>query len=111
MAISIVADVEIPWTLSIQDAIGNSDLCERFLNAIQIGAMASMTRIQMREIMAGAKWRETCAYAFNGRGLDGQRQRHEGQPRWEHISPTTCEQCCMRGANCLQLVTHTHPDG
>ena len=30
-----------------------------------------MTRIQMREIMAGAKWRETAANAFGGQGSMG----------------------------------------
>ena len=31
----------------------------------------SMTRIQMRKITAGAKWRETAAHAFGGRGSKG----------------------------------------
>ena len=30
-----------------------------------------MTRIQMREIMAGAKWRDTAANAFGGQGSMG----------------------------------------
>ncbi|MGD0816400.1 MAG: ADP-ribosylglycohydrolase family protein [Verrucomicrobiota bacterium] len=68
MAISIVAVLKSHGYLH-QDALAKR-FARRFERDPERG-YGKMTRIQMREIMAGAKWRETAADAFGGQGSMG----------------------------------------
>ena len=68
MAISIVAVLKSHGCVH-QDALAKR-FARRFERDPERG-YGKMTRIQMREIMAGAKWRDTAANAFGGQGSMG----------------------------------------
>jgi ADP-ribosylglycohydrolase len=68
-----------------------------------------MTRIQMREIMAGAKWRDMAANAFGGQGSMGNGSAMRVAPLGAYFA-NDLEQCAEE-ARASSLVTHTHPEG
>ena len=68
-----------------------------------------MTRIQMREIMAGAKWRETAANAFGGQGSMGNGSAMRVAPLGAYFADEP--ERCAEEARASSLVTHTHPEG
>jgi ADP-ribosylglycohydrolase len=68
-----------------------------------------MTRIQMREIMAGAKWRETAADAFGGQGSMGNGSAMRVAPLGAYFADDP--ERCAKEARASSLVTHTHPEG
>ena len=68
-----------------------------------------MTRIQMREIMAGAKWRETAAKAFGGQGSMGNGSAMRVAPLGAYFADDSDR--CAEEARASSLVTHTHPEG
>ncbi len=69
----------------------------------------SMTRIQMREIIAGAKWRDTAANAFGGQGSMGNGGAMRVAPLGAYFA-RDLERCAAE-ARASSLVTHTHSEG
>lgn len=68
-----------------------------------------MTRIQMREILAGARWRETAAKAFGGQGSMGNGGAMRVAPLGAYFADDLKR--CAAEASASSLVTHTHPEG
>jgi ADP-ribosylglycohydrolase len=68
-----------------------------------------MTRIQLREIMAGAKWRDTAADAFSGQGSMGNGSAMRVAPLGAYFADDL--ERCADEARASSLVTHTHPEG
>lgn len=68
-----------------------------------------MTRIQMREIMAGAKWRDTAANAFGGQGSMGNGSAMRVAPLGAYFADDL--ERCVKEVEASSLVTHTHPEG
>ena len=68
-----------------------------------------MTRIQMREIIAGAKWRETAANAFGGQGSMGNGGAMRVAPLGAYFADDL--ERCVAEARASSVVTHTHPEG
>ena len=67
-----------------------------------------MTRIQLREINAGAKWRETAANAFGGQGSMGNGGAMRVAPLGAYFAEDL--ERCAEEAKLSALVTHTHPE-
>src|SRR6266550_4382390 len=67
------------------------------------------TRIQMREIVAGAKWRQTAANAFGGQGSMGNGSAMRVAPLGAYFADDL--ERCAEEAKASSLVTHTHPEG
>jgi ADP-ribosylglycohydrolase len=68
-----------------------------------------MTRIQMRDIIAGANWRETTANAFGGQGSMGNGGAMRVAPLGAYFADDLDR--CATEARASALVTHTHPEG
>lgn len=68
-----------------------------------------MTRIQLREINAGAKWRDTAAGAFGGQGSLGNGSAMRVAPLGAYFADDL-ERCVVE-ARASSLVTHTHSEG
>lgn len=105
MAISIVA------TLKSHGFIDQDVLAKRFARRFEHDpdrGYGKMTRIQMREIMAGAKWRETAANAFGGQGSKGNGSAMRVAPLGAYFSDDLNR--CVEQARLSSLVTHTHPE-
>lgn len=69
----------------------------------------SMTRIQMREIIAGASWREMAASAFGGQGSMGNGSAMRVAPLGAYFADEL--ERVVEEARASSLVTHTHPEG
>jgi ADP-ribosylglycohydrolase len=69
----------------------------------------SMTRSQLREMVAGAKWRETSANAFRGQGSMGNGSAMRVTPLGAYFAEDLAT--CVEQARLSSLVTHTHPEG
>jgi ADP-ribosylglycohydrolase len=106
MAISIV------HVLKSHGFIEQDALAKRFARRFERDpdrGYGKMTRIQMREITAGAKWRETAANAFGGQGSMGNGSAMRVAPLGAYFADDL-EQC-VEQASLSSLVTHTHPEG
>jgi ADP-ribosylglycohydrolase len=106
MAISIVAVLESHGQLN-QDALAKR-FARRFERDPDRG-YGSMTRMQLREITAGAKWRETSANAFSGQGSMGNGGAMRVAPLGAYFADDLPQ--CVEAARASALVTHTHPEG
>ena len=106
MAISIVAVLKSHGHLH-QDALAKR-FARRFGRDPERG-YGKMTRIQMREIMAGAKWRDTAANAFGGQGSMGNGSAMRVAPLGAYFADDP--EGCAKEARASSLVTHTHPEG
>ncbi len=106
MAISIVAVLKSHGFIE-QDALAKR-FARRFERDPDRG-YGKMTRIQMREIMAGAKWRETSARAFGGQGSMGNGSAMRIAPLGAYFADDL--ERCVREAEASSVVTHTHPEG
>ncbi|HYV26712.1 MAG TPA: ADP-ribosylglycohydrolase family protein [Candidatus Eisenbacteria bacterium] len=106
MAISIVAVLKSHGFIE-QDALAKR-FARRFERDPERG-YGKMTRIQMREIMAGAKWRETAANAFGGQGSMGNGSAMRIAPLGAYFADNL--ERCAKEAEASSLVTHTHPEG
>jgi len=106
MALSIVAVLKSHGELN-QDALARR-FARRFERDPDRG-YGSMTRIQMREINAGAKWRETAANAFGGQGSMGNGGAMRVAPLGAYFADDL--ECCAAEARKSATVTHTHPEG
>jgi ADP-ribosylglycohydrolase len=106
MAISIVHVLKSHGYVE-QDALAKR-FARRFERDPERG-YGSMTRIQMREINAGAKWRDMAANAFGGQGSMGNGSAMRVAPLGAYFADNL-EQCA-EDARASSLVTHTHPEG
>jgi ADP-ribosylglycohydrolase len=106
MAISIVQVLKSHGYVD-QDALAKR-FARRFERDPERG-YGKMTRIQMREIMAGAKWRDTAANAFSGQGSMGNGSAMRVAPLGAYFADNL-EQCAEE-ARASSLVTHTHSEG
>src|SRR6266404_5365435 len=106
MAISISAVLKSHGCVH-QDALAKR-FARRFERDPERG-YGKMTRIQMREIMAGAKWRDMAANAFGGQGSMGNGSAMRVAPLGAYFADDL--QRCATEAKASSLVTHTHPEG
>ncbi len=106
MAISIVRVLKSHGSIQ-QDALAKR-FARRFERDPDRG-YGRMTRIQMREIMAGAKWRDTAANAFGGQGSMGNGSAMRVAPLGAYFADDLSQ--CVEQARLSSLVTHTHPEG
>jgi len=106
MAISIVAVLKSHGELN-QDALARR-FARRFERDPERG-YGRMTRIQLREINTGAKWREMTANAFGGQGSMGNGGAMRVAPLGAYFADDL--ERCADAARASSLVTHTHPEG
>ncbi len=106
MAISIAAVLRSHGYIH-QDALAKR-FARRFERDPERG-YGRMTRIQLREITAGAHWRETAANAFSGQGSMGNGSAMRIPPLGAYFADDLAE--CAEAAKESSLVTHTHPEG
>ena len=106
MAISICAVLKSHGFV-YQDALARR-FARRFERDPERG-YGKMTRIQMREINAGAKWQETAANAFGGQGSMGNGGAMRVAPLGAYFADNL--ERCAEEARASSLVTHTHPEG
>ena len=106
MAISIIATLKSHGQLD-QDALARR-FARRFERDPDRG-YGSMTRIQLREINAGAKWRDMAANAFGGQGSMGNGGAMRVAPLGAYFADDL--EACEAAARDSSLVTHTHPEG
>ena len=105
MAISIAAVLRSHGHVH-QDALAKR-FARRFERDPERG-YGKMTRIQMREIMAGANWRDTAATAFGGQGSMGNGSAMRVAPLGAYFADDSGR--CAEAARDSSLVTHTHPE-
>ena len=106
MAISICA------VLTSHGFIHQDALARRFARRFERDpdrGYGKMTRIQMRGINAGAKWRETAANAFGGQGSMGNGGAMRVAPLGAYFADDL--ERSAEEARASSLVTHTHPEG
>jgi len=106
MAISIVS------VLKSHGRVHQDALAKRFSRRFERDpdrGYGKMTRIQMREIIAGADWRHTARNAFGGQGSMG----NGGAMRVAPLGAYYAEDLGRgaREAEASSMVTHTHPEG
>lgn len=106
MAISICA------VLKSHGRIDQHALAKRFARRFERDperGYGRMTRIQLREMMAGAKWSDTAAKAFGGQGSMGNGAAMRVAPLGAYFADDLDR--CAEEARASALVTHTHPEG
>lgn len=106
MAISIAA------TLKSHGFINQDALARRFARRFERDpgrGYGKMTRIQMRDIIRGAKWRETAANAFGGQGSMGNGGAMRVAPLGAYFAGDLDR--VVTEAEASAGVTHTHPEG
>ena len=106
MAISIVAVLRSHGYLH-QDALAKR-FARRFERDPERG-YGRMTRIQMNQIMAGAKWQDTAANAFGGQGSMGNGSALRVAPLGAYFADDLAR--CAEEARASSVVTHTHAEG
>lgn len=106
MAISIVAVLKSHGSMN-QDALARR-FARRFERDPNRG-YGTMTRIQMRELIAGAKWQETSRKAFGGKGSMGNGGAMRVAPLGAYFADDL--ERCAAEARASSEVTHTHPEG
>lgn len=106
MAISITAVLKSHGCV-LQDALAKR-FSRRFERDPDRG-YGKMTRIQMRQIVAGANWRDTAANAFGGQGSMGNGSAMRVAPLGAYFAEDLDR--CAKQARASSLVTHTHPEG
>lgn len=105
MAISVTAVLKSHGHIN-QDALAKR-FARRFERDPERG-YGRMTRIQMREIMAGAKWRDLATNAFGGQGSMGNGSAMRVAPLGAYFANDLNR--CVQEAKASSLVTHTHPE-
>ncbi|HXD00660.1 MAG TPA: ADP-ribosylglycohydrolase family protein [Verrucomicrobiae bacterium] len=68
-----------------------------------------MTRMQMREILAGGEWQQTAASAFGGQGSMGNGSAMRVAPLGAYFADDL--ELVVAEARASSLITHTHPEG
>lgn len=106
MAISICA------VLKSHGFIHQDALAKRFARRFERDpdrGYGKMTRIQMREIMAGVEWRDTAKNAFGGQGSMGNGSAMRVAPLGAYFADDL-ERCVVE-SRASSVVTHTHTEG
>ena len=106
MAISIVE------VLKLYGSINQDALARRFAWHFERDperGYGRMTRIRLRDIIAGAQWRQTAANAFGGQGSMGNGGAMRVAPVGAYFADDL--QRVVAEAQASALVTHTHPEG
>jgi ADP-ribosylglycohydrolase len=106
MAISIVG------VLKSHGYVNQDALARRFVRRFERDpdrGYGKMTRIQMREIFAGARWQDTSAKVFGGQGSMGNGGAMRVAPLGAYFADDLDR--CVAEARASSLVTHTHPEG
>jgi ADP-ribosylglycohydrolase len=106
MALSIVAVLKSYGEIH-QDALARR-FARRFERDPDRG-YGSMTRIQMRQVCAGAKWKDTSANVFGGQGSMGNGGAMRVGPLGAYFADDI--ERCANEARASSVVTHTHPEG
>ena len=106
MAISVAAVLKSHGTID-QDALAKR-FVRRFDRDPERG-YGKMTRIQMREILHGASWRQTASNAFGGQGSMGNGEAMRVAPLGAYFSDDL--ERLATEAKASAEVTHTHPEG
>ncbi len=106
MAISIACVLKSHGRI-YQDALAKR-FARRFERDPERG-YGKMTRIQMSEIIAGARWTDTAANAFGGQGSMGNGGAMRVAPLGAFFADDPVR--CAAEARASSLVTHTHPEG
>jgi ADP-ribosylglycohydrolase len=106
MAISIAAVLKSHGYIH-QDALAKR-FSRRYERAPDRG-YGKMTRIQLREMITGAKWQDTAANAFGGQGSMGNGAAMRVAPVGAYFADDL--ERCAAEARASSLVTHTHPEG
>jgi ADP-ribosylglycohydrolase len=104
--------ISIACVLKSHGHIDQDALAKRFARRFERDperGYGKMTRIQMRDIMGGARWRDTAANAFGGQGSMGNGGAMRVAPLGAYFADDL-ERCAME-ARASSLVTHTHPEG
>lgn len=104
--------ISLAQVLKAHGRIHQDALAKRFIRRFERDpdrGYGKMTRIQLREIMAGAKWRETAANAFGGQGSMGNGGAMRVAPVGAYFADDLDR--CAEEARASSVVTHTHPEG
>jgi ADP-ribosylglycohydrolase len=104
--------ISIALVLKSHGQINQDALARRFVRRFERDpdrGYGHMTRIQMREILAGAKWRDTAGNAFGGQGSMGNGAAMRVAPLGAYFAEDV--ESCVAEARESALVTHTHPEG
>jgi ADP-ribosylglycohydrolase len=106
MAISLVA------VLKSHGSVDCDALSKRFVRRFERDpdrGYGSMTRVQLREIMRGAKWQVMSASAFGGQGSMGNGSAMRVAPLGAYFAEDLTR--LVHEAKKSSAVTHTHPEG
>jgi ADP-ribosylglycohydrolase len=106
MAISVVA------VLKSHGEVNQEALVRRFARRFERDphrGYGHMTRIQLRDINLGAKWKDTAANAFSGQGSMGNGGAMRIPPLGAYFAADL--ERCAHEARASAVVTHTHPEG
>jgi ADP-ribosylglycohydrolase len=106
MAISVVSVLKAHGHID-QDALSKR-FARRFERDPERG-YGKMTRIQLREIIAGEKWRLCAAKAFGFQGSMGNGSAMRVAPLGAYFADDLNR--CAQEARASSVVTHTHPEG
>lgn len=104
--------ISIACVLKSHGHVDQDALAKRFARRFERDpdrGYGKMTRIQMREIMAGARWRDTAANAFGGQGSMGNGGAMRVAPLGAYFADDA--ERCAAEARASSLVTHIHPEG
>jgi ADP-ribosylglycohydrolase len=105
MAISIAAVLKAHGHVP-QDALAKR-FARRFERDPERG-YGKMTRIQLRDILTGAKWRDTATNAFGGQGSMGNGSAMRVAPLGAYFADNL--ERCASESSASSVVTHTHPE-
>lgn len=104
--------ISIACVLKSHGHIHQDALAKRFARRFERDpdrGYGNMTRVQMREVIAGAKWRDTAANAFGGQGSMGNGGAMRVAPLGGYFADDLGR--CAAEARASSLVTHRHPEG
>jgi ADP-ribosylglycohydrolase len=104
--------ISITCTLKSHGRIDQDALAKRFARRFEREpdrGYGKMTRIQMREMMAGAKWRDLAPNAFGGQGSMGNGSAMRVAPLGAYFAEDLPR--CVEEARASSVVTHTHAEG
>lgn len=104
--------ISVACTLKSHGYVDQDALAKRFARRFEREpdrGYGKMTRIQMREMMAGAKWRDLAPNAFGGQGSMGNGSAMRVTPLGAYFADDLAR--CVEEARASSVVTHTHPEG
>jgi ADP-ribosylglycohydrolase len=103
--------ISIAGVLRSRGYVHQDDLAHRFARRFERDperGYGKMTRMQMRDIIAGARWQDTAANAFGGQGSMGNGSAMRVAPLGAYFADDLVR--CEEEARASSVVTHTHPE-